>query len=248
MMTRIATSSMLFIVGVFINAASYAAAFDDFSRGIKDFDNDAIGNAIIDVYAEATANSDEFQAQWEAAEACRLHAAQLRETRLITNEDPEKRMKNKQLKLAKLGQVYAERALELASGDADIARAHRVLGELYSLQIKGMVSGMRNGPKAKKNIQKSLALVPDDSESLRSIGLMYLHNPPISGGDVPKAIETFSTCLASDTSSAQYALLLAMANKKKKKKDSARENAETARKLNPKNNNVKLFIQTLSED
>ena len=246
MMRSYTCSALMFTLLMGAASNSFGAPFDSLQKGIREFDTTEIEAASAELFAHATRNADSFAAQWEAAETCRLHSAQLRETRLIVDDNSGKALKEKQLNLAKLGQAYAERALELARGDEKKANAHRVLGEVFSLQINGMVTGMRKGPKAKSQIQQALKIDPDLPESMRAIGLMYLHNPPISGGNVPKAIETFTACYELNSESAQYALLLAMALKKKGDKEAAMTWGEKAADLNPKNENVERFLSTLN--
>ena len=218
---------------------------DIFTKEIHDFNDEKIEIALKDVVEQAVSKPNDVTAQWEAAEAHRLWSAQLRESRLIIKTDIAKTQKTQQIQLAVTGQTFAEKALALAKSDIELSKANRTLGELHSLQIDGIVTGFRQGPKARAHIQKSLSLTPDDPESMRAIALMYLHNPPISGGDVPKAIKTFTQCVEHNNQSAQYALLLAMAYKEKDESDKALQWAEKALEINPNNKNTQQFIETL---
>jgi tetratricopeptide (TPR) repeat protein len=160
----------------------------------------------------------------------------------------DEQLQREEAELATAGLVYAERAVELAMTDSETSRAHRAMGELYSHQITGMISGMRNGPKAKVHIELALDLTPDDPECMRAIALMYLHNPPISGGDVPRAIETFSACAALAPESDVYPVLLAMAYRKSNEPAKAREAASHALKLNPKNRDAQAILDALEAE
>lgn len=214
------------------------------------FDEEAFLTAQEALIARADSKQDDFGAQIEAAEAFLLKATWLRNTRMLHSlENKEKKaLQHEQIDLATLGIRYAERAAGLGAGRENSSRVERVLGELYSHLISGMVSGMRNGPKAKAHIRRALNLTPEDPEARRAIGLMYLHNPSFNGGDVPLAIVTFSECSKSDPRSDVYPVLLAMAYQKAKKLELAREAAERALAINSANEDAKAILQTLGSE
>lgn len=221
--------------------------YEDLLAARKAFDEAAFLAAQEALIARADSEEDGFGAQIEAAEALLLKATWLRNTRMLhgLGKKKEKALQGEQTDEATLGISYAERALGLGVGTEETSRAERVLGELYSHLISGMMSGMRNGPKAKAHIRRALDLTPENPEAKRAIGLMYLHNPPFSGGDVPLAIETFAECSASDPGFDVYPALLAMAYRKAKKPELAREAAERALAINPANKDAKAIIEAL---
>ena len=115
------------------------------------------------------------------------------------------------------GLPYAEKARKLARTNSERARAERLIGELYVHQIDGAIAGFLNGPKALSHIRNALGLDPEDPECNRAQGLMFLYNPPINGGDVDRAIETFRGCLEKVSDSDEYYVLLSLAFRKKEK-------------------------------
>ena len=231
-------------------AWSESSPYDDVLAAHKAFDNEAFATAHKRVVAVGDSHMDDFEAQQAAAESFRLWATRIRNERHTRPMDGEtdEQLRREEAELATAGLAYAERAAELAKTDSETSRAHRAMGELYSHQITGMISGMRNGPKAKLHIEKALGLTPDDPECMRAIALMYLHNPPISGGDVPRAIETFSTCAARAPESDIYPVLLAMAYRKAKDPAKAREAASLALKLNPNNRDAQALLEALEAE
>lgn len=232
------------------SAWSDGSPYDDVLAARKAFDTDAFASAHERVVALADAHTDAFEAQQAAAESFCLWATRIRNERHTRPMDgnTDEQLQQEEAKLATTGLLYAERAVNLAKADSETSRAHRAMGELYSHQITGMVSGMRNGPKAKLHIETALGLTPDDPECMRAIGLMYLFNPPISGGDVPRAIETFSACATRAPESDIYPVLLAMAYRKAKEPAKAREAASRALKLNPNNQDAQAILTALETE
>lgn len=245
-MTRFAVATVLAFLG---GACAWSddSPFEDVLAARKAFDTDAFAAAHTRVVALADAHADNFEAQQAAAESFCLWATRIRNERHTRPMDgtTDEQLQNEEAKLATSGLAYAERAVKLATTDPAISCAHRAMGELYSHQITGMISGMRNGPKAKMHIEMALDLTPDDPECMRAIALMYLHNPPISGGDVPRAIETFSACAKRVPESDIYPVLLAMAYNKANEPEKAREAASHALKLNPKNRDAQAILDAL---
>jgi tetratricopeptide (TPR) repeat protein len=193
------------------------------------------------------AEPESFAAQLAAAEGYLAGANRLRNERKIVSKmpaDQDAEYRAQQASWAEAALPLAERALALAKTDAERAQAERVLGELHAHRITGMVSGMINGPRARGHIHRALELEPDDPECQRAIGLMYLNNPPISGGDVPKAIETFSRC-ASQLPDERCLVLLSMAYRKHGEPERAREAARQALARNPESPEAKLLLAEL---
>jgi tetratricopeptide (TPR) repeat protein len=198
-------------------------------------------------FAAARERPESFAAQIEPAELLLSFANRLRNERKIRSDmsdadDDEYRAQ--QADWAERAIPYAERALELAADDAERAQAERVLGELYAHRITGMISGMINGPRARRHIGRALDLAPDDPECNRAIGLMYLHNPPISGGDVEKAITTFEGCAASLPDD-RCLVLLSMAYRKHGDLASARTAARAALERDPESVDARMLLEEL---
>ena len=189
-----------------------------------------------------------FQVQWDAAECFRISATELRSRRQVNDLEGKevKELKSQQERWAAQGLVYGERALALASSETELAAANRVVGELYACSITGMVSGMRNGPKARNHMDEATKRTPHDPECQRALGIMYLNNPPISGGDVPKAIETFTRCHELIPDNDEYMVMLAMAYQKDKQWEKAQEAADRALTLNPANKNAAALRERIA--
>ena len=194
--------------------------------------------AIRAALAEGAGKEKEsFQIQWNAAECFRMSATDLRTRRQANNLEGKeaKALKEQQTTWAAQGLVYGERALALAKSEAEVAAAHRVVGELYANSITSMVTGFKNGPKARNHMDEAMKRTPDDPECQRAMGIMYLNNPPISGGDVPRAIETFSRCHELKPENDEYMVMLAMAYQKDQQWDKALVAVDEALVLNPAN-------------
>ena len=227
----------VFLVALCPIAGAQEDAHKDLLDARTTFDVEAFLAAKELLIEHAKDASSDYGAQYAAAESFRLWATWLRNERntLKLNSKEDKQRRVDQAGAATEGLPYAEKAVALAQSDADTAQAHRVLGELYSHLISGMVSGMRNGPKAKLHINRGLTLAPDNAECKRAIALMYLHNPPFNGGDVARAIKTFKECSTLAPESDIYPVLLAMAYRKAKEPENALKAARKALELNPRN-------------
>lgn len=238
---------LLLAVTCVLRAAGEEPLNQRFVQAAKAFDRDALGRLQTELDDAAAAATEDYAAQMAAAECYARRAAMNRNARhtqsLAKKED--KALRSEQEAWGEAGLVFALRALERAGTDKQRAQAHRVAGELYSHQITGMMSGMRNGPKAKRHIEDALKLMPDDPECKRAIGMMYLHNPPFNGGDVDKAVETFQACAKADPANDRYPVLLSMAYRKREDKDLARTAARDALRINPKNADAKHLLDGL---
>ena len=212
-------------------------------------DEQALAQLSEKLIAAADSATESYDAQRAAAECLLVQATRLQNDRKIRKlpgkEDKAKRAQ--QVSLGNQGIPYAESALNLAESGAEKAQAHRVLGELYSHLITGPITGFKYGSTSLSHIQEALKLLPDDPECNRAIGMMYLHNPPMKGGDAEKAIATYKRCAELDEENDLYPLLLAMAHRKKKQFDEARRAAAWALKLNPANLDAKHLLTALYE-
>lgn len=198
-------------------------------------------------FDEANREPDSFQAQIEAAELLLSFANRLRNERKIRtdlSDEQDHEYRSQQADWAAQALPRAEQALTLAADDAQRAHAERVIGELYAHRITGMVSGFVNGPRAKSHISRALELAPNDPECKRAIGLMYLNNPPISGGNVDKAIETFQGC-AARLPDDRCLVLLSMAYRKDDDLDAARAAARSALERDPQSVDAKMLLAEL---
>lgn len=225
-------------------------AYQQLLKARKGFDTELFLAAKERLIAEATDSPDDYRPQFAAAESYRLWATWLRNernTRSLSSKENKKR-RGEQAAAATAGIPYAERAVDLAKSNADSAQANRVLGDLYSHLISGMVSGMRNGPKAKLHINRGLTLAPDNAECKRAIALMYLHNPPFNGGDVPRAIKTFTECCALAPESDIYPVLLAMAYRKAKEPELALKAARKALDMNSENADAVALVKAIENE
>jgi hypothetical protein len=207
----------------------------------------ALRSAQAQQLESARLHPERYADQLAAAEAFLRGADRLRNERKIRSDMPEDQdgeYRLTQEAWANEALPFAERALELAADDAERAQAERVIGELYAHKITGMISGMMNGPRARRHIGRALDLAPSDPECQRAIGLMYLNNPPISGGDVPKAVETFARC-AAESSDERCLVLLAMSHRKAGSPGKAREAALAALRRNADSVEAQLLLTEL---
>lgn len=221
-------------------AQEAAPGLAEFEAGRRAYDADRMAQARDTLLTLAQDAPDQFQAQFDAAECLRITGSELRarrQTQPLSGKEI-KALKVEQETWSAQGLVFAERALALAGTDAEKAATHRVYAELYANSITGMVSGLKNGPKARTHMDEALARTPEDPECQRAIGIMYLNNPPFNGGDVDRAIETFSACHAQVPDSDTYLVLLAMSYQKRKDWDLALESVDAALQVNPANPNA----------
>lgn len=239
--TQLLVTSILFAFAVAaLPALDSSSALGDVIAARKASDDARLESLRTSLAERAGKEKEAFQAQWDAAECFRISAAELRTRRQVNNLQGQtvKELKSQQERWAAQGLVYGERAVALAGSEAEKAAAHRVTGELYACSITGMVSGMKNGPKARNHMDEATRRTPDDPECQRALGIMYLNNPPISGGDVPKAIATFLHCHELVPDNDEYMVMLAMAYQKDKQWDKAQETVDQALLLNPANKNA----------
>lgn len=240
-MERIVVMTLaLALLGPCAIARDVQASLEEFRQARRTYDPARTAEVRDALTARAEVARGDYVAQFDAAEALRMIGAELR-TRRQTHALPGaevKALKEEQGRWSEAGLVFAERALSLAATEAEQAAAHRVYGELYANSISGMVSGLRNGPKAREHLDQAMARTPQDPECLRALGIMYLNNPPFNGGDVKKAIETFSVCHAAAPDDDIYLVLLAMAHQKDKNWSKALETVEQALVANPANPNA----------
>jgi hypothetical protein len=190
---------------------------------------------------------EDFEAQMEAVEVYLARADGLRLERKLADlpGDVDDAHRAQQAAWADEALPLARRAEALASDDAQRARVERALGELHAHKITGMMSGMWNGPRARGHLGRALELAPDDPESQRAIGLMYLFNPPISGGDVPRAIETFQACSEALPEDDRCPVLLGMAYRKHEEPGMARTAAREALRRNPGSRSARLLLEAV---
>ncbi len=238
--TLIPLALLMILVALPSQGEEPLTSLDTFREARSAYDEEEMATLRSTLGAAAEAQQTDFTAQWNAAEALRISASELRTRRQahgISGKEA-KDMRQQQAVWAIDGQVFANRALLLAKSTSEKAASHRVLGELYANSITGMMSGMRNGPKAKEHVKAALAATPEDLECQRAIGIMYLNNPPITGGDIEKAITTFSHCHELAPDNDVYLVLLAMAYRKDKQWDQALDAAQQAMAVNSSNSNA----------
>ena len=127
--------------------------------------------------------------------------------------------------------VDAQKAVALNDRSAD---AHALLADLYGARITGMLSGMRYGPKANSESQRSLQLDPNNALVYAVLGRKYFYSPSAFGGDIDKAIESFKRAAALDPHSDEDLVWLAKAYKKKGDTAHAQEAIAQALRLSPR--------------
>lgn len=150
------------------------------------------------------------------------------------DSDTNSSYRDQQAEWGEAGAGYAEAALGLAKTKHERSEAHRVKGEATVHRISGPINGFRFGPVAKGEVEQALADEPENPEALRASGLMFLHNPPINGGDLDKAVETFTKVARLADSDVPHALL-AQTWLKKGRPERAILEAKLALKQNPDN-------------
>lgn len=85
---------------------------------------------------------------------------------------------------------------------------------------------------------------PKNPEARRAIGLMYLYNPAINGGDPKKAAETFDSVVKMGGDDRAY-VLAGRAYLKLENLSTAKERFAAALKANPKNVEAKELLKQM---
>ena len=249
-MARLRTCALivLLLTPLVVPQAEEASPSLDSFREARTAYNEARMAATRDALMKrASEQSEDYDAQVEAAECLRITGSELRTQRQaqrVTGQEA-KELKAQQENWSTQGIAFAERALALATTEERIARTHRIYGELYANSITGMVAGLRNGPKARNHMDEAMARTPNDPECQRAMGIMYLNNPPFNGGDVDRAIETFSRCHRSVPDNDSYMVLLTLAYKKNKDWSKAMEAAEATLRINSANPNAAALKEAI---
>ncbi len=133
---------------------------------------------------------------------------------------------------------FAKKNVEQHPDDSD---ARRVVGELWSTKIRGMASGMTNGPKAKEGVEKAIELDPKNALAILCQGRMHYHNPAFAGGDKEKALEEFRR-VANDVDDFRAHLYLARIYRDRDMNAQARFWVKKALRAAPENPEAK-FLQ-----
>jgi len=163
----------------------------------------------------------------------------------VADKAEEKSLRETQDASAAAGMAAAERTMTLAKAPEELARAHRVLGELISHQISGPISGMRNGPKAREHLDEAIELAPGDVECRRAQAVMLLNNPAMFGGDPAAAAEILASCVKEHPEQEDLQLLLALAYRKCEKPAEAKAAAQAAVALNTGCDHAARFLAVL---
>ncbi|MBX3180872.1 MAG: hypothetical protein KF886_26285 [Candidatus Hydrogenedentes bacterium] len=249
---RLAGLAVTFLLVADASISAGAIQLADFRVAQRAYNEADITVARDALLMRAGENPADFSAQFEAAECLRITGSELRtrrQTHRLSGREI-KALKDEQAAWSEQGLAFAERAAALAKTEEEIAAAHRVYGELYANSITGMVSGLKNGPKARTHMDEALARTPRDPECRRAIGIMYLNNPPFNGGDINNAIETFAECHNLVPDNDVYMVLLAMAYQKNRDWEEALAAVESALAINPANPNaaaLKTAIESRTE-
>jgi tetratricopeptide (TPR) repeat protein len=199
--------------------------------------------------AEAAAKQpDDYALKIAAAKGYLARADLLRVERHVgkVDADTNAKYREQQADWGRQGAALALEAVDLAADDAQRSEARRLVGECTVHQINGPIAGIRFGPVAKGQIEEALKLDPNNPEAMRAQGLMYLHNPPINGGDLNLAVETFKKVAETNDSDVPRALL-AQAWLKRGRPERARLEATRALAFNPNNKLAGLIIAKLDE-
>jgi tetratricopeptide (TPR) repeat protein len=229
-------------------AEESSPTLDAFRAARQAYDESRMADVRAALMGRANAQPEDYDAQIDAAECLRITGSELRTRRQAQRVGGKeaKELKAQQENWSAEGIVFAERALGLATTNARMAQTHRIYGELYANSITGMLAGLKNGPKARTHMDAAMAQTPEDPECQRAMGIMYLNNPPFNGGDVNRAIETFSHCHELVPESDTYMVLLSMAYQKNKDWPKAMEAADEALQLNGANPNAVALKEAIT--
>ncbi len=122
----------------------------------------------------------------------------------------------------------------------------RVRGELYSHTIVGMMTGFSNGPKALADVLAAIKADEKNHFAHTAQAKMFYYNPPISGGDVDKAIKTCKKSLRLQEDDSTLTLL-GRSYIKKERAERAGIYLRKALKINPENIIAQHFLNLITE-
>jgi tetratricopeptide (TPR) repeat protein len=225
--------------------AALVAALDE---AIASNDVDAIAKAHEPLAKAEAERKNDYALKIATARGYLARADLLRVERHVGKVDSETNAayRTKQAEWGEKGANVALEAVELAKDDAERSEAHRLAGECSVHRINGPIAGLRIGPVAKAQIEEALRLDPGNREAIRAQGLMFLHNPPINGGDLERAVETFKK--VSEMKDGDWPrALLAQAWLKRGRPERARLEANRALAINPKNRLAQLIVVRVDE-
>lgn len=231
---RASLGTILLLIIAFSAGAASTDALQGLRESLAKCDMTGFESTLAEAVKAAEAAPDDLVAQRAASEGNLLRANQCRLRLSIGGADKAEVRALEEAKefAAAAGMAAAERALALAKEPADIAQAHRVLGELISHQISGPISGMRNGPKAREHLDEALKLLPQDVECQRAQAIMLLNNPAMFGGDPARAAQILTECVKLAPGRQDLLLLQALSYQKTGDNAAARSAAEAAVAIN----------------
>ncbi|MDK2970509.1 MAG: hypothetical protein PWP23_264 [Candidatus Sumerlaeota bacterium] len=229
------------------------APADDLIMALDDaiFTNEdaPILEALKAILQAVNAEPDSYALNIAAAKGYLARADLLRVDRQTGKVDKarEKAMRAQQALWGEKGAEHAEKAKRLATTKQEKSEAYRLCGECTVHRIDGPLSGMRYGPTAKSDIEFAVSQDSTNWQARRAQGLMFLNNPPINGGDLDKAVETFALCAKNDEQHADvHHAFLAQAWMKLKRPERAKLEVQKSLLKNPANrlaNNIKARLQ-----
>jgi len=205
-----------------IGAAMGGSVAEDARRARDVQDRSRLTTLASSAAAVAQKQPDSAQSQHESALVYSYLSQLLAELRDMAGS----------LRAAQAGMAPAEKAVRL---QPDSAEYHRLLGSLYGQAIPGNVtSALRYGRKSLDELNKAIALAPENSEVYlsRGIGMYYL--PSMFGGGPERALEDLSKALERNPKSDEALLWMGIALRKAGRNREAREALTKAVKLNPR--------------
>jgi len=154
-----------------------------------------------------------------------------------------KALKAERVAIAEEGIVYAEKSISLKDG---ISESHRVYGALISNRISGMVSGMRNGSLAEKQVTIALELDSNNAMAHIENARMYINKPALLGGDVDKGIEILNKVITDYPGLAKGYINLGIAYHENGETEKAINTFKSLLETNPDNPEARFFLDQLT--
>lgn len=203
-------------------AAAAAASLIDEARRARDAqDRQALEATAAQAAAASEKQPQNAQTQYESA----LTYSYLAEV------DTELRDRDGARKAAGAGIAAAERAV---AGDPRSAEYHRLLGTLYGQVIPGNLGlALKYGRKTTEELDRAVALDPNNSDAYLSRGIGKYYLPPMFGGGPEAALEDIHKAIQLNPKSDQAYLWQGIALRKANRNREARESLAQALKLNP---------------
>ncbi|MBI4971244.1 MAG: hypothetical protein HZC17_05340 [Candidatus Omnitrophica bacterium] len=223
--------------------AEAASAVTLMNDGVRLYDKAKINEARAQLVSLFRQNSNSDELKFLIAKSYEQEANIIRcydrEQQGLSHSQTEN-LRSEEKRLAEEGLPYIQ---SLSSKYQENANVLTVESILFTHKINGMASGMKNGPKAKRLLEKALRLEPNNARVLAAYGRMFVFNPSFAGGNLEKAEETYKKVIELDPKLTSGYIMLARTYFKKNKLKETGIYLHKALEMNPDNKEAQLLLE-----